>query len=1096
MTKSSIRSLSSYPAISTETLAHWQRLVETISTTLTVSAVLIAKADLSQIEILASSNSADNPFQLGDRFTGRKAGFFAQTIASRSPLIVANAVDNFQGENGFDDIRSMSAYLGLSLAWPDGEIFGFVCVLDHEENRLLEEHQAFFMELRTGLERDLKIETLTQTEVEPTIHDSDFGGESKQAPGAVEKSEKKYRELVDEAATIILRWDIKGNITFFNEYAQTFFGFSEEEIIGKNVVGTIVPETEFTGRDLASLMEQICLDPGKFEYNENENIKRNGEHVWIAWKNKPIFKKSGELFEIYSVGIDITARKRVEEALRLSEQRLRLSISQAEIVLWSVDKQLKFTQSLGAGLRRLGLKENQLVDDGFDLYQLFQTDSMDYPSIRFHLLALKGSAVSYEAEWQGRYFQSHVTPQKDSDGNIVGCIGVAVDITERKHAEHALRRSEVLELLAKGGTLSEILTALVISTEKRGSNVFCAICLLDKDGKHLSYEVAPNLPDFFIEALDKMEIGLASGSCGTVVQTGERIIVEDISNHPEWRNLQELAEKAGLRACCCEPIKSSKGVVLGTFPVYYKNPCMPNKSDLEFIQDSARIAGIAIESKQAEEALRESEQRYRSLVELSPDGVAVHDLEGKLLFVNTAARNLVGAPGDMDVVGESIGRFIHPGYFAESVNLIEKVVKEQKPSETAQQKFVTTTGQEIDVEVSGGPLLYEGQPAIQIIARDITARKRAEEKILASEKELAAILDSIQDIYYRTDVAGHIFRLSPSVFHVLGYKPEELLGEKIASYWVNPHEREKFIDALNSQGGVVENYEAMAKRKDGAHIWVSANSHYVLDDQGNITGVEGTIRDVSKRKQAEERARQHQTELAYITRLSTMGELATGIAHELNQPLTAIANYAAASSKMVAADTSHSEKVISALQAIQVQADRASEIIRRLRKFVKKQNPQKTDVNINALIADVMDFMEMEINEHKVQVRLDLLGNLPQVHADAIQIEQVLVNLIRNSLDAMSHVDAVTRQLNVRSYLNETAYVQVDVADTGEGIDAGSLNEIFAPHVTTKSTKGMGMGLAISRSIIDLHNGRLWAQSQPGKGATFFFALPAKVKES
>lgn len=257
------------------------------------------------------------------------------------------------------------------------------------------------------------------------------------------------RELVDEAATIILRWDANGNVTLFNKFAQSFFGFSEDEIIGRNVVGTIVPETEFTGRDLAELMKAICKDPASFEVNENENIKRNGERVWIAWRNQPLFNEAGEVVEILSVGIDITEHKRTEDALRASEESLRLLVGQSNVIFWSVDTDLRFTSSMGGGLKALDLVENQLVKQDLDLYRFFQTESNDYLPIQAHKKALNGEAVTYETVWQDRHFQSQVTPQHDNEGNIIGCIGMAVDITDRITAQKKLLESEVRQKKAQ-----------------------------------------------------------------------------------------------------------------------------------------------------------------------------------------------------------------------------------------------------------------------------------------------------------------------------------------------------------------------------------------------------------------------------------------------------------------------------------------------------------------------------------------------------------------------------------------------------------------------------------------------------------------------
>ncbi|MCK5191749.1 MAG: hybrid sensor histidine kinase/response regulator, partial [Methylococcales bacterium] len=219
-------------------------------------------------------------------------------------------------------------------------------------------------------------------------------------------------------------------------------------------------------------------------------------------------------------------------------------------------------------------------------------------------------------------------------------------------------------------------------------------------------------------------------------------------------------------------------------------------------------------------------------------------------------------------------------------------------------------------------------------------------------------------------------------------------------------------------------------------------------------------------------------------------ELATGIAHELNQPLSAINTYAAVSQKLLKSDINQQQKLSEVLEAIGAQAMRASEIIRRLRQFVKKQTPQKTMVVLNKLVQEVLTFTEQEIKKKNVQLQLELADRLPGVCADAIQIEQVLVNLIRNSLEAMELTTTNNRQLAIRTYLNQNGLAQVEVTDTGPGIDGETLSHIFESFVTTKGAKGMGIGLSISSSIIEGHGGHLWAKSEPGKGASFFFTLP------
>jgi C4-dicarboxylate-specific signal transduction histidine kinase len=230
-----------------------------------------------------------------------------------------------------------------------------------------------------------------------------------------------------------------------------------------------------------------------------------------------------------------------------------------------------------------------------------------------------------------------------------------------------------------------------------------------------------------------------------------------------------------------------------------------------------------------------------------------------------------------------------------------------------------------------------------------------------------------------------------------------------------------------------------------------------------------------------------------MSRLNVMGEMATGIAHELNQPLTAIANYAATACKMIDSENKQPEKIVSVLDSVQVQAKRASEIIHRLRKFVKKQSLQKSSVALNHLVTDVVGFMEIETKNYNVNVELDLQEGLPIVFVDAIHIEQVLLNLIRNSLEAMMPVDENSRVLTVCTRLDHDGTPLVEIADSGPGIDSNTLKRIFEPFVTTKGTKGLGMGLSISRSIIEAHGGRIWAKSEPGKGSRFYVTVPIRA---
>lgn len=251
-------------------------------------------------------------------------------------------------------------------------------------------------------------------------------------------------------------------------------------------------------------------------------------------------------------------------------------------------------------------------------------------------------------------------------------------------------------------------------------------------------------------------------------------------------------------------------------------------------------------------------------------------------------------------------------------------------------------------------------------------------------------------------------------------------------------------------------------------------------------------REETLRRSAEEGARQYQADLAHLVRLQTLGEMVANISHELKQPLTAISLYAANSQEMLSSQdlSLEVEELHRHLAEIQAQSLRASEIIRRTREFARKQKPQTSSVQLNSLVTEVRDFLTAEARDNDVQLILELDPYLPPADVDAIQLKQVLINIVHNAIESMQTTRGGTREVTVHTRLIESGEIKVDVTDTGPGIDAETLSRVFESFFTTKGEAGMGMGLSISRSIIEAHGGRLWARSAPGQGSTFSFTLP------
>jgi C4-dicarboxylate-specific signal transduction histidine kinase len=220
-----------------------------------------------------------------------------------------------------------------------------------------------------------------------------------------------------------------------------------------------------------------------------------------------------------------------------------------------------------------------------------------------------------------------------------------------------------------------------------------------------------------------------------------------------------------------------------------------------------------------------------------------------------------------------------------------------------------------------------------------------------------------------------------------------------------------------------------------------------------------------------------------------MGEVATGMAHELNQPLSAIVNYANGCTRRIQNGVGESAELLGALEQVKSQAQRAGEIIRRLRALVGKQPPIRADVDLNALVREVCGFLEFETEKLGIEIALELDSQPIPVHVDLVQIEQVLLNLVRNGLDALEDVAGDRRSLTIRTGSDGAGYAMVSVADTGPGVSREALLQLFDPFYTTKAG-GMGMGLAISQTIVENHDGRIWAESEPHRGTVFHVVLP------
>jgi C4-dicarboxylate-specific signal transduction histidine kinase len=294
------------------------------------------------------------------------------------------------------------------------------------------------------------------------------------------------------------------------------------------------------------------------------------------------------------------------------------------------------------------------------------------------------------------------------------------------------------------------------------------------------------------------------------------------------------------------------------------------------------------------------------------------------------------------------------------------------------------------------------------------------------------------------------------------------------------------FDVLIERHGVWSG-ELTHTTRDGRKILVESRHQLMREADGRRLVLE-TSRDITERKRAEEAVRQAQADLAHISRVTTMGELTASLAHELNQPIAAAVTNANTCYRWLARDHPDLEEAREAVMRIVKDGTRAAEIIARIRSFYKKGTPQRDVVDVNDVVREMLVLLRNEANRYSVSIRTELAADLPKVLADRVQLQQVFMNLMLNGIEAMKDTAG---ELKIRSQQGEDSQLLISVSDTGVGLPTGKADQIFNAFFTTKP-EGTGMGLAISRSILEAHGGRLWATPGTGRGASFHFTLPSE----
>lgn len=536
------------------------------------------------------------------------------------------------------------------------------------------------------------------------------------------------------------------------------------------------------------------------------------------------------------------------------------------------------------------------------------------------------------------------------------------------------------------------------------------------------------------------------------------------------------------------------------------------------------------ERKQAEESLHSSELRYHALAELLPVGIFRCDATGRFIYTNERWLDIANLTAEK-AVGHGWLASIHTDDRTRISELWNKCILNHQPF-TAEFRFrhedgvvAWVFGQAVVERDSSGEVtgyigtitditdrikadeaLRKAHLELEMRVEErtadlratnrwlrqmVTERKQAENALREERNFISAILETAGALVVVYDASGKIVRFNRGCQDTTGYTFEDVKDQKAWDRLVLAEEAAEVRNIFDElrQGASRNEHEHHWLRRDGERRLVAWSNTVIRDENNAVKFIISTGIDITDRRKAEEEARQHQAELVHVSRLSTMGEMATGLAHELNQPLAAIVSYTQGCVRRIAAGNNNPRELLEAMQQVTKQAQRAGEIIRRMRNFVSKGEMQRVSVHVNDILREVLGIAKSEIRKQNVHLRAQLAEQLPPVQVDMIQVEQVLLNLVRNAVEAMNGADPNSRELTFETSLTNDGMVEVAIRDSGEGLPMENPDKVFDPFFTTKST-GMGMGLAISKSLIEAHGGRLWATRNPDRGTTFHFTLP------
>jgi PAS domain S-box-containing protein len=869
----------------------------------------------------------------------------------------------------------------------------------------------------------------------------------------MEEELRRLSDAVKMTTDSVAVTDMRGRILDINEAGLRMYGLSDRaDFVGRNPLDAIAPE------DRRKALENMAklVETGQVNNIEYHVLRKDGSKIFIETSVSVIKGGNGEPKGLVAVARDITESRKAAEALKQSEKKYRQLFEIMQEGLWLIDKDSITTFVNPRMAEILGYTAEEML--GKHLFEFMDergTEAAKYGLERCR----QGIRVQHDFEFTRKdgarvYASLETSPITDEAGNYVGALACVADITARKEVQEALQNSEeyfrslienaqdAIVIVAGDGTISYGSPAIERMLGYKPEELLSADALFGF--AH---------PDDIPKVVDTFASFTENGSASVRIEL--RIRHKDGS----WRVVEAVANNLLEN-------RAIKGIVV-------------NWRDVT-------------ERKKAEEALKESEERYRMLAENVKDVISAIDMNLRTTYMSPSVTQLTGYS-----VEEAMALTLEESLTPASYEKLMRVFDERMAAETRGEKGLPTSlVLEVEAKHKDGHLVSvemrvnllrdaEGKPVgILGVTRDITERKKAEEVLRLSEEKYRLVVDNANEvIVVAQDGMLKFFNSRTTV--VLGYSKEELASKPFIEF-VHPDDQQmvikRYLERL-SGGQPPSLYAFRVVGKDGNITWVEINA-VVINWEGSPATL-NFLTDVTERKRAEEEKQKMEEQLRLAGRLAAVGELAAGVAHELNNPLAAIQGYSQflSSSNNLDVDTRKD------VETIYREALRASKITQNLLSFARRHEPEKKFISLNEVIEKTVELRAHPLEVGNIELVTELAPDLPKTMADFYQLQQVFVNLINNAEQAMAAAHGKGKLVIKTQKSN--GMIQVMFTDDGPGIPEENINRIFDPFFTTKEVgKGTGLGLSICYGIVEAHGGRIYAKSKVGEGATFIVEIP------